>query len=176
MFWKQVIPSPPLRTRLVAAQRVLYVIGAMIVSWALAVVLALAPHPLYDFYAHQASRPGGISAMADQQLAAGVMWVPGSITFLIVVFVYVHRWLTPPEPAAPRLPGWRASTRRARCHSIAVPIASHFLTGSILTLVLPLGVLIVVAIWYVRALACAAPANAELAPAASAAAATSWTI
>jgi len=32
---------------------------------------------------------------------------------------------------------------------IAIPIASHFLTGSILTLVLPLGVLILVAIWYV---------------------------
>jgi hypothetical protein len=31
----------------------------------------------------------------------------------------------------------------------AVPIASHFLTGSILTLVLPLGVLIIVAVWYV---------------------------
>jgi hypothetical protein len=32
---------------------------------------------------------------------------------------------------------------------IAIPIASHFLTGSILSLVLPLGVLIVVAVWYV---------------------------
>jgi hypothetical protein len=32
---------------------------------------------------------------------------------------------------------------------IAVPLAAHFLTGSILTLVLPLGVLIAVAIWYV---------------------------
>ena len=74
----------------------------MIVSWVLAVVLALAPHPLYDFYAHQASRPGGISAMADQQLAAGIMWVPGSITFVIVIFVYVHRWLTPPEPGTAR--------------------------------------------------------------------------
>jgi hypothetical protein len=31
----------------------------------------------------------------------------------------------------------------------AVPIASGFLTGSILTLVVPLGVLICVAIWYV---------------------------
>lgn len=31
----------------------------------------------------------------------------------------------------------------------AIPIASHFLTGSILTLALPLGVLICVAIWYV---------------------------
>ena len=32
---------------------------------------------------------------------------------------------------------------------IAIPIASHFLTGSILSLVLPLGALICVAIWYV---------------------------
>jgi hypothetical protein len=30
-----------------------------------------------------------------------------------------------------------------------VPIAASFLTGSILTLALPLGVLILVAIWYV---------------------------
>ena len=104
MFWKQVIPSPPLRVRLPAPQRVLYVVGAMIVSWVLAVVLALAPHPLYGFYASQASRPGGISAIADQQLAAGIMWVPGSITFVIVIFVYVHRWLIPTEPGSTRSP------------------------------------------------------------------------
>ena len=107
MFWKQVIDSPPLHATLLAPQRVLYVIGAMIVTWALAVVLALAPHPLYAFYAHEAARRGGVSAMADQQLAAGIMWVPGSITFVIVMFAYVHRWLTPPAPGsstrAPRL-------------------------------------------------------------------------
>lgn len=95
LFWKQVIHSPPLRARLAAAQRIAYVVGAMVVSWALAVVLALAPHPLYAFYAHEASRPGGITALGDQQIAAGIMWVPGSITFVIVIFVYVHRWLTP---------------------------------------------------------------------------------
>jgi putative membrane protein len=102
LFWKQVIPSAPLRIRLLAPQRVIYLVGGMIVSWALAVVLALAPHPLYGYYADLSSRPGGISALADQQLAAGVMWVPGSITFLIVLFVYVHRWLVPPSPGAPR--------------------------------------------------------------------------
>jgi putative membrane protein len=106
MFWKQLIPSPPLHVRLAAGQRVLYSIGGMTVSWVLAVVLALSRQPLYSHYAHLTSRPGGISAIADQQLAAGIMWVPGSITFLIVVFVYVHRWLNVPEAAsasAPRL-------------------------------------------------------------------------
>ncbi len=32
---------------------------------------------------------------------------------------------------------------------LPVPLASHFLTGSILTLALPLGTLVLVAIWYV---------------------------
>ncbi len=31
---------------------------------------------------------------------------------------------------------------------ITIPIATHFLTGSILSLVLPLGVLIVIVAWY----------------------------
>jgi hypothetical protein len=33
--------------------------------------------------------------------------------------------------------------------NLDVPMASHFLTGSILTLAMPLGALIVIAIWYV---------------------------
>ncbi len=100
MFWKQVIHSPPLHARLGAVQRVWYLIGAMVLSWTLAVVLALAPEPLYGHYAHQASRPGGISALGDQQIAAGIMWVPGSITFVIVIFAYLHRWLLPPPVSA----------------------------------------------------------------------------
>jgi putative membrane protein len=101
MFWKQVIHSPPLHARLSDLQSAVYVLGAMIVSWVLAVVLAVAPHALYAPYADRASRPGGLSALADQQIAAGIMWVPGSITFVVVLFIYVHRWLTP-APLAPR--------------------------------------------------------------------------
>jgi len=104
MFWKQVIDSPPLHACLSPPARVAYAIGAMVVSWVLAVILALAPHPLYAHYAHEASRPGGISAIADQQIAAGIMWVPGSIAFVIVIFAYVHRWLVGPAPGSSRPP------------------------------------------------------------------------
>jgi putative membrane protein len=101
VLFKQVIASPPLRISLNDTQRLLYVVAAMTVSWILAVVLAIAPSPLYGHYTHLASRPGGISALADQQLAAGVMWVPGSITFVIIIFVYVHRWLAPQSAGRP---------------------------------------------------------------------------
>ena len=102
LFWKQVIPSVPLRTSLSSVQRVAYLVGGMVVTWVLALVLAFAPHALYGYYAHLGSRPGGISALADQQLAAGVMWVPGSITFVIVLYVYIHRWLLPAAPSGTR--------------------------------------------------------------------------
>jgi len=104
LLWKHAIHSPPLRAPLSEPWRAAYVVGAMIVTWALAVVLALEPRALYAPYVHEASRPGGISALADQQLAAGVMWVPGSISFLIVLFAQVHRWLAPTPTSPPRPP------------------------------------------------------------------------
>jgi putative membrane protein len=102
MFWKQAIDSPPLHAPLSDPWRMAYVVSAMVAMWVLAIVLALAPHALYAPYADEVSRPGGISALADQQLAAGVMWVPGSLAFVIVLFVHLHRWLTPREPAPAR--------------------------------------------------------------------------
>ena len=104
LLFKQVIASPPLRATLGDTQRLLYTVAAMTVSWVLAVVLAIAPSPLYPHYAHLAARPGGISALADQQIAAGIMWVPGSVTFMLVIFVYVHRWLAPAQAAAQASP------------------------------------------------------------------------
>jgi putative membrane protein len=104
MFWKQVIDSPPLRAPMSEVWRMAYLVGAMVAMWLLAIALAIAPHPLYSSYAQQASRPGGVSALADQQLAAGVMWVPGSITLVLTLFFYVHRWLSPaPAKPVPRL-------------------------------------------------------------------------
>ncbi len=103
VFFKHLIPSPPLRAPLGDAGRALFAVAGMTVGWVLAVVLAVAPSPLYPHYAQLASRPGGISALADQQLAAGVMWVPGSITFLVLVLIHVHRWLAAPARTEPRL-------------------------------------------------------------------------
>lgn len=93
LLWAQVIDSPPLHSRLRAAQRVSYIIAASVVGWVLSLVLAFAPTPLYSVYAHLAGRPGGISALTDQQLAAGIMLVPGSLTMSIFVFIGLYRWL-----------------------------------------------------------------------------------
>jgi cytochrome c oxidase assembly factor CtaG len=85
LFWTHAVDSPPLRARLDQPRRVAYVLGAATVCWALAVVLAFAPQPLY----------AGYPSLADQQLAAGVMWGPGSIPYAVFVFAAVYRWLAP---------------------------------------------------------------------------------
>jgi putative membrane protein len=104
LFWARVIDPGPLRPRLPWPARVAYVVGAMIVGWMLAIVLVVVPHPLYTHYAALAQRPGGISALTDQQLAGGVMWVPGSISYGIAALVGFYRWLEPDSSRAPSRP------------------------------------------------------------------------
>ncbi len=97
LFWAQVFDSAPFRAQLAWLWRVAYTTTGMLVGWVLAVVLAYAPTPLYAAYASLPSRPGGLSALGDQQIAAGVMWVPGSIVYTIAILVFFYRWLGP-EP------------------------------------------------------------------------------
>jgi putative membrane protein len=96
LLWGRVIDSPPFHARLTLVRRAGFLALAMLVGWVLAVVLAFAPEPLYRPYAALAHRPGGLSALADQHIAAGVMWVPGSLAFTIAIVVFLLR-LTGPD-------------------------------------------------------------------------------
>lgn len=104
LFWAHVIDPGPVRPRLTWPARIGYVVGAMVVGWGLAIALVLAPDPLYAHYAALTHRPGGISALTDQQIAAGVMWVPGSLAFTIAIVLGFYRWLEPEPSGPPRTP------------------------------------------------------------------------
>ena len=104
LFWARVIDAGPLRPHLQWPARIAYIVGAMIVGWVLAIILVVAPHPIYQHYADLPSRPGGISALTDQQLAGGMMWVGGSIAFTIALLIGLYQWVAPePPPRAPVL-------------------------------------------------------------------------
>ena len=95
LMWLHLVPAATARPRLSAGERVAYGTAVLLVTWVLAVVLGFASSPVYDVYASMASRPGGLSALADQQIAAGIMWVPASLPLLIAIFVAAYRWLDP---------------------------------------------------------------------------------
>jgi cytochrome c oxidase assembly factor CtaG len=101
LLWSQVLHSPPLRLRLSLVGRVYYTVSATAVGWLLSLVLAFAPTALYPAYAHLAHRPGGISELTDQHIAAGVMLGPGSLAATLFVFLGLYRWLGQDDERAP---------------------------------------------------------------------------
>jgi cytochrome c oxidase assembly factor CtaG len=104
LLWMQLIDSPPFHARLDRFQRAVYGVGALAVGWVLAIVLAFAPSPLYAAYAGQAGR-SGLSPIGDQQLGAGILWVPGSIALTIAICVNFYLWLDPQGGRRARLAG-----------------------------------------------------------------------
>jgi cytochrome c oxidase assembly factor CtaG len=95
LFWAHVVDPGPIRARLAWPARTAYVIGAMVVGWMLAIAFVLYPTPLYPHYADLFHRPGGISAIEDQQIAGGMMWVFGSISYTITAIYAFWRWVEP---------------------------------------------------------------------------------
>jgi putative membrane protein len=91
-FWAHVFDQRPFRAPLGTLARASYVFFAMVQSWGLAAVLSFATGPFYA-YAQLPTRPGGISALTDQQLGGGMMWVPGAIPYSIVFVALLFRWL-----------------------------------------------------------------------------------
>ncbi|MFI5284990.1 MAG: cytochrome c oxidase assembly protein [Candidatus Dormibacteria bacterium] len=88
LFWDQVINSVNATGRLSMLGRAVVVLAGMFVSWGLAIVIAYATQPLYAYPVTQ----GGLSLLGDQEIAAGVMWVPGGAPFVIALLYLGIRW------------------------------------------------------------------------------------
>jgi cytochrome c oxidase assembly factor CtaG len=89
LFWGALLEAPPVRARIDHLRRTAWFAAGILPGWILAIVLAFAQTPLYPAY----------GSLSDQQLAAGVMWVPGSLTLTIAVIAAFYRWLEPsPRP------------------------------------------------------------------------------
>jgi putative membrane protein len=71
------------------------VLSGLIGSWLLAVFIGYAPNVLYAYHG-----TATMTALSDQQLAAGVMWVPASLPFVIVLVALVAQWFENDAAAA----------------------------------------------------------------------------
>jgi len=96
LFWDQVISPLQATGRLSLLGRGVVVLLGMFVSWGLAIVIAYATHPLYAYPPPN----GGFTLLADQEIAAGVMWVPGGTPFLIALLYLGIRWFDADDRSA----------------------------------------------------------------------------
>ncbi|MGH9075033.1 MAG: cytochrome c oxidase assembly protein, partial [Acidimicrobiales bacterium] len=91
LFWLQVIDSQPLRSRLSYPGRIAFLAAGAVQNWILAMALAFASGPWYAGYVHLAHRPGGITALDDQTIGAGIMWIPGMLPMALAVVLLALR-------------------------------------------------------------------------------------
>ncbi|MCL4421563.1 MAG: cytochrome c oxidase assembly protein [Actinobacteria bacterium] len=99
LWWSRIISCPPLRAPLSASQASMpttmaFMFATIGQNVLLAMVIGFAAHPLYAPYAALAHRPGGISALADQQLGASFMWTIGDLPFSIALARLVFLWMS----------------------------------------------------------------------------------
>jgi cytochrome c oxidase assembly factor CtaG len=139
-WWPVVLPFPsrrlwPLWT--VPA----YLLAADLLNTLLSAILTLSEHVLYPTYA-AAPRLFGTSALSDQATAGVIMWVPGSLVFLIPAAGLAIQYLSPSHSLVrpvgteggvtlwlpPAGPAKRAAqARRGRLDVLALPLMGRFL-------------------------------------------------
>ena len=89
LFWWPLIRPWPTNARYPGWYMLPYLVAADIVNTALSAFLAFCDRPIYSYYVEQPN-PFHISPQADQVTGAVIMWVVGSMVFLIpAVFVTV---------------------------------------------------------------------------------------
>jgi cytochrome c oxidase assembly factor CtaG len=85
LFWYPVVRPYPSHPRWSPWLLLPYLILADLQNTALSALLTFSNHVLYPYYL-QVPRLGGLSALDDQSAAGVLMWVPGSVAFLVPLF------------------------------------------------------------------------------------------
>ena len=137
LFWYPVVRPYPSRPRWPPWLLFPYLILADVQNTALSALLTFSDRVLYPHYT-LIPRIGGLSALQDQSAAGVIMWVPGSLAYLLPLFVIGVRLLsgkhaearTTPRPAAGRTPVAPSISRpppQPRFDVLRLPILGRFL-------------------------------------------------
>ena len=101
LFWWPVVQPWPSRAALPRWAMIPYLLAADLQNTALAAFLSFQGGVLYQTYA-LAPRITGLSAADDQAGAGAVMWVPGSLAYLIPAGIIAMNYLSPRRRRHPR--------------------------------------------------------------------------
>jgi putative membrane protein len=136
LFWFPVVGADPGPRRLPYPARALYLLLQMPVGSFLAMAILFADTPLYQHYATLGS-PYGIDPLADQQAAAGIMWVVADAVYLAAILFVLGAWMRHEErgtvAAERRLDVERAALAERADRLAAVHAAERAASGPSIT-------------------------------------------
>jgi cytochrome c oxidase assembly factor CtaG len=129
LFWYPVVRPYPSRPRWSKWLLFPYLLLADVQNTVLAAWLTFAPGVLYPYYL-QVPRLDGISALDDQRLAGALMWVPGSVAFLLPLFWIAVSYLIGKDRDAPKRQPHRREPLRQKSAAfdlLEAPLVGRFL-------------------------------------------------
>jgi cytochrome c oxidase assembly factor CtaG len=105
-WWRITGAGPRIYQRVGPLGRVIFTLAAIPPNMALGVVLAFAGTVFYTYY-NDVPRVWNISTLDDQRIGGIIMWIPGSMMYLIAGLILVARLLSVEERKRPQQqPAW----------------------------------------------------------------------
>ena len=95
LFWWALLRGR--QGRLGGPAAVLYLFTTSLHTTVLGALLTFSSRVWYPLYA-SGTAPWGLTPLEDQQLAGLIMWVPGSLAYLIAALMIASTWLREPSP------------------------------------------------------------------------------
>ncbi|HRJ70580.1 MAG TPA: cytochrome c oxidase assembly protein [Terrimicrobiaceae bacterium] len=133
LFWWPVVQPWPSRPRWPRWAMIPYLLLADLQNTALAAFLSFYDRVLYATY-EAAPRISRLSPLEDQGAAGPIMWVPGSLVFLLPAGIIMVQFLSPQRrrlatPARSAAPGSRSKTPRGPFDLLKVPVLGPIIRG-----------------------------------------------
>lgn len=111
LFWWHVTGvAPRFHRTLTTFQRLAYVLAIIPANMILGVVISFATEPIYTYYT-TVPRIWGLSVIEDQMISGIIMWIPGSMMYILIALILVSRIVQreAEKPESPDLP-WLVDT------------------------------------------------------------------
>jgi putative membrane protein len=103
LYWWHIINAGPrIHRQLPPLARIGYLLAAIPPTMLAGIAIAFATQPIYSYY-EALPRIWGLSALDDQRIAGVIMWVPGSMMYMMAILILANRWLQT-EARKPSLP------------------------------------------------------------------------
>lgn len=111
LFWWHVIGAAPhIHGKRSGWASIAYLIGVIPPNMAVAVTIAFASNVIYTYYL-SAPRIWGFTALEDQMISGAIMWIPGSMMFLLAALIVLARMFMSKEPLPDRPENWDADAK-----------------------------------------------------------------
>ena len=102
LFWWHIIRAGPrIHRRFPTGLRIAYLLITVPANMLPGVMIAFSSQPIYTYYT-TVPRVGGLTVMQDQMLGGVLMWIPGSMMYIIAALILVAGLLRAEERKAPQ--------------------------------------------------------------------------